>query len=119
MTIRHQQMTARLVARYGGNATLSRTTYIPNPTEPWNDGETITATYTVQVIETGVELDLQPGSLIHAGDLVAAMLPHAEVVPKQIDRLQMGDRGYSILSVRPVRANPEGPVIYYVLHGRA
>jgi len=106
------------MARYGGNATLTRSTPGVGG-QPWDPVEPILTNYTVQIIETGVELDLQPGSLIHAGDLVAAMLPHAEVTPKQIDRIQMGDRGYSILSVRPVRADPEGPVIHYVLHGRA
>lgn len=118
MTIRHQQMTARLMARYGGNATLTRSTPGVGG-QPWDPVEPILTHFTVQVIETGVELDLQPGSLIHAGDLVAVMLPHADLAPKQVDGLTVGGTTYTILSVHPVRAKPEGPVIHYVLHGRA
>lgn len=108
------------MARYGGAASLVRSVSgTPNPETPWEPTEPTITTYSVQIIETGVELDLQPGSLIQAGDLVAAMLPHADVVPKQTDRLTVGDRTYVILSVRPVRADPEGPVIHFILHGRA
>ena len=117
MTIRHQKMTARLMARYGGAAVLTRETPGEDGT-PWEPGLPDVTAYSVQIIETGVELDLQEGSLIHAGDLVAVMQPHAEVTPAQLDRLTIGGTTYALLSVRPVRADPEGPVIHYVLHGR-
>lgn len=117
MTTRLEQMTSRLMARYGGTATLTRETPGEDGT-PWEPGLPVVTAYSVQIIETGTELDLQEGSLIQAGDLVAVMQPHAEVTPAQLDRLTIGGTTYALLSVRPVRTDPQGPVLHFILHGR-
>lgn len=118
MTTRLEQIASRLFARYGGTATLTRETPAAGGT-PWEPGLPTVTAYAVQIIETGTELDLQEGSLIHAGDLVAAMLPHAVITPAPVDRLTIGGTTYTLLSVRPVRADPDGPVLHFILHGRA
>ena len=117
MTARHEQMTARLMARYGGAATLTRIAPGEGGT-PWAPAPETVAAHAVQIIETGHELDLQEGSVIQAGDLVAVMLPHADVTPAPVDRLTIGAAVFTLLSVRPVRSDPEGPPIHFVLHGR-
>lgn len=127
MTDRHQRMTARLMARFGGAATLSRTELpgdppqnpFPDPNNPDPAPEPVTTTWAVTIIEQGVELDHQPDSSVRAGDLVAAMQPHPDVTPTQADDLIVGGITYAVLSVQPIRSNPDGPVIHYVLHGRA
>lgn len=117
MTIRHEQMTSRLMARYGGAATVSvpggftGPEYDPTPLPP--------TVHTVALIETGAEQELVAGGVVQANDVVVAMAPHASFTPTTADTLTIGGKSYALLSVQPVRSQPDGAVIYFRLHGRA
>lgn len=106
MTTRHADLSARLVARYGGTATLARSSGADESTYPPTPGTT--ETWTVQLIETGLEVEKRMGTMVEAGDLVAAMLPHPEVTPQIGDRLTTGGETYSITAVHPIRTTPGG-----------
>ncbi|WP_133260364.1 hypothetical protein [Rhodovulum sp. BSW8] len=109
-------MTARLTARFGGAATLARTT--DTRTRPGETGTVTTETWAVQIIETGADVEYRTGSLIQAGDLVAAMLPHADVTPALNDKLTTNAGTFTLVNAEPVRSDPSGPVMHYRLHGR-
>lgn len=100
MTTRHADLSARLVARYGGTATLARSSGADESTYPPTPGTT--ETWTVQLIETGLEVEKRMGTM------VAAMLPHDEVTPQIGDRLTTGGETYSITAVHPIRTTPGG-----------
>lgn len=117
MTIRHAQMIDRLMNRFGGAAVLSRVEQA-EPAMPWEPAG-VPRSFTVQLVELGTDLDLQAGTLIQAGDLVAAMRPHRDVTPKATDKVTIGGRTFNIVSVRQIRTNPESAALYHVLHGRA
>lgn len=116
MTPRHSAVTARLMARFGGTATLTRTT--STAANPWDQGAATTTDYTVQTVETGASDSWISGGLIETGDIVLAMLPHDEVAPQVGDKLSTTAGMFTLLSVEPVRSDPGGPVIHYRLHGR-
>ena len=116
MTDRHSALTARLFSRFGGEATLTRST--TTGSTPWSGGTTTTQTWAVQVIETGADAAFTAANGVVNGDLVAAMLPHASVTPQPIDVLTIGGDAYTLVSVEAVRADPDGPVMHFRLHGR-
>ena len=115
MTTRHAALTARLVARFGGSATLTRASVVDGSPFAPVLGST---DYAVQLIETGAEATNRNGTLVETGDLVAAMLPHPEVSPKTGDRLTAGGVAYTVLRVEPVRSDPAGDVIHWRIEGR-
>ncbi len=75
--------------------------------------------HAVQIVITGAAAGLEAASLVPAGDLVAVMLPVPGVTPTPGDRLRMDGRVYVLQSIKAVRANPDGAVLHFVLHGRA
>ncbi|WP_299907667.1 hypothetical protein [uncultured Paracoccus sp.] len=119
MTARHDQMTARLMAHFGGTAMLT----VPGGRDPdspeWDPVFLPDQHVMVQAIVTGAELDLIAGGAIQASDMVVAMLPHRDVVPTPACRLTVAGISHALLDVQPVRSTPDGAVIYYRLHGRA
>lgn len=116
MTARHAALTARLMARYGGSATLARMTGADETTYPPTPG--VETSWTVQIIETGAETETRNGTLVETGDLVAAMLPHAEVSPKIGDKLTAGGITFMVLRVEPLRTDPDGDVIHWRIEAR-
>ena len=116
MPDRHSALTARMFSRFGGMATLRRST--TTASTPWGGGTTTTEDWAVQLIETGASAAYAASGLVQTGDLMAAMLPHAGVTPQPIDVLAIGGDAYTVLNVEPVRADPDGPVMHFRLHGR-
>jgi len=108
-------LTARLMARYGGAAVLSRT--VSAGGDPWAPGTGSTETWDVQLIETGREID-RDDTLVSDAELVAAMLPSDEVTPALGDGLTAGGTAYTVTAVHPVRANPAGDVLHWRLEAR-
>ena len=117
MTERHSALTARLFSRFGGTATLSRST--TTASTPWSGGTTTTEQWTINLIETGADAAFSAANGVVNGDLVAAMLPHASVTPLPLDVLTIGSDAYTVQSVEAVRADPDEPVMRFRLHGRA
>lgn len=117
MTHRHFTLTARLIARYGGTATLQEQGDHTGP--DWDPQPGVPVDHTVHLVETGAEQDLLPGTTIQAADLIAAMLPPADVVPSTAHRLIVGSLSMAIISVKPVRTVPDGPVLHFVIQARA
>ena len=116
MTARHAALSARLVTRFGGSATLARTTGADESTYPPTPGTE--TTWTVQLIETGAETETRNGTLVETGDLVVAMLPHDEETPEIGDRLTAGGETYTLTAVHPVRSDPAGPVAHYRIEAK-
>jgi len=116
MTARHDALTARLAARYGGSATLTRATGADESVYPPTPGTA--ADYTVVLIETGAETESRNGTLVETGDLVAAMQPHPEISPQVGDKITAGGAQFSVLRVEAVRGDPAGAVICWRVEGR-
>lgn len=116
MPDRHAALIARMFSRFGGTATLRRST--TTASTPWGGGTTTTEEWAVQLIETGADAAFSAANGVVNGDLVAAMLPHASVTPQPLDVLAIGGDAYALVSVEAVRADPDGPVMHFRLHGR-
>jgi len=115
MTARHAALSARLAARYGGSATLTRTTGADESVYPPTPG-TVTD-YAVVLVETGMEVEAR-GGLVERADLTAAMQPHPEVTPQVGDKITAGGAVFTLLRVEPVRSDPAGAVIHWRIEGR-
>lgn len=116
MTPRHAALSARLVARYGGAATLARTTGADESTYPPTPGTE--TTWTVTLTQTGAETETRNGTLVETGDLVAAMAPHDQVSPQIGDRLTADGQTFMVLRVEPIRSDPAAEVLHWRIEGR-
>lgn len=118
MTDRHLASSTRLLARYGGTVTLSRT--VTTGGSPSTGGGTTTTTnYSVQFLKTEAEERFVAAGLIRETDLTGIMGPHPDVIPQPGDKIAVGGKSYNLLLAAPVRADPTGPVIHFALHGWA
>lgn len=119
---RFQTMQARLHNRYGGTATLPRTTQEERPDDwpvwqPW-EGGTVTVNYELGFIETGARDDWLAAGLVLVTDLVGILMPHEDVTPELADTLIVDGTSYSILTLKPVRSDPDGPILHYEVAAR-
>ena len=116
MSSRLFDMTSRLVARYGGAATLTAPGGFAGP--EWDPIPLPATSYAVQLIDTGADQELVAGGVVQAHDLLCVMLPHASITPTTAHSLTVYGKTYALLSVQPVQSKPDGPVIHFRLHGR-
>lgn len=123
MTTRFAQMNARLLARYGGPATLTRVVpgALIDPEQPWlGNGPSTYITEDVPFIRTEAGVEFVSTGVIVAGDLVGIMaVPQTAELnpPKLTDLINAGGKLYTILRFEPVHSDPNG-VIHYRVHGR-
>lgn len=119
MTKHTANLTARLMARYGGAALL----VVPGGRDPnspeWDPVYLPEQRIPVQLIETGADNDLIAGGVVQASDFVGTMLPHPTVTPTPAHRLIAGGKDMAILSVKAVRTMPDGAVLHFVIQARA
>lgn len=119
---RFTSMNTRLLARYGGNVTLSRwTPGEPDPDPRAPPPEPVLTSETLLFIATDAASELLAAGKIQAGDLVGVMAVPATAAlnpPKLMDLIAAGGVTYTILGVSPVHSDP-GDVIHYAIQGRA
>jgi len=113
-------MNARLLARYGGNVTLSRITPgVPDPEAPWNPVEPTITTESIRFIATEAGAEWVSQGVILAGDLVGVMAVPVTLNPTVPgDTITAGGGTYTILRAEPVHSDPGG-VIHFAVQGRA
>jgi len=119
---RFQTMQARLQGRYGGTAILPRTTQEERPDDwpvwqPW-EGGTVTVHHELGFIESGARDDWISGGLVLVTDLVGILMPHDDVTPELADTLIVDGTSYTILMLKPVRSDPDGPILHYEVQAR-
>lgn len=119
---RFQTMQARLHDRYGGAAILPRTTQEERPDdwpiwEPW-EGGTVTVNHELSFIESRARDEWISGGLVLVTDLVGILMPHEDVTPELADTLIVDGTSYTILSLKPVRSDPDGPILHYEVQAR-
>lgn len=115
---RHRATADRLIARYGGAAALVRIVPgTPDPSQPWipvTDEEVLTP---ITYVETGYEVGLHDGTLIHSGDILGVMAVPAGIIPTvAVDRLRVGGADYLLLDVKPVQ--PGAVVLQFAFQAR-
>lgn len=114
MTLNRARSAAdRILARYGGEASLERET---GPQQnPWDPPAGVVS-IPVQAIETGFEQDYLVGGSVIAGDVM--LLIRSDVAPAMTDRLTLRGRDYTIVALFPVQPAPAGLLIHTRLHAR-
>lgn len=120
MTLNRTKSAAdRILARYGGQAVLSRTTTTGGgPADP-TGGTVTTETHNVQFIEVAAKAEFLSAGLILSTDLTGIMQPSEGITAKPGDVLTLNGKSHFILNAAPVRPAPGGPVIHISIHARA
>ena len=115
---RAKDRASHLLNRYGGAASLVRTT--TTAASPWDEPTTETTTHPVLMIETGMaEAYAGDATLIEAGDVHGVLQPtEPAFVPSLADRLRLRGHDHTLAGLEPIQPAPGGPTIAWRIHAR-
>ncbi|CAM5476231.1 hypothetical protein FALB51S_03345 [Frigidibacter albus] len=116
---RFDRLSSRLLARFGGDVTLSRSVPgVPNPAAPWLPVTPTITTEIVRFIAQAAAVEWVNAGLIQAGDLTGVMAaPLVITDPQPGDTITAAGRTYTIMRAEPVDSDPGG-VIHFAVQGR-
>lgn len=111
-----QQRASALIARKGGDVTITRQGALTG--DDWNPTIGANQTFTAKVVETNFAFQREPDSLIRQGDKLGVMSVTEDYEPRVDDAMSIGGKSYKIVSIQPIQPNPEGEVVIYQWQAR-
>ena len=100
-----------LIARYGAQATITRTVAVDYDADTGTASDSVTSTYVGYGVQTNYRLADVPGSQIQTDDV--RLFVAIDVAPRPSDALVFAGTRYAVVSCQPIAPNGV-PILYDV-----